>query len=520
MTDKSSKSGVKKTATPSRRQSSSALRPKRPRREDANLSLFPDLPERIQIEKSVSTMGFFSVKSGIPADGKLERTIKVNRNTPEGRVEGKATIAALRATGGFCGIEEQDVYYAILSAVTEAIALGDEIPIPLAFPPGELLRRMGKSDSGVNYERLSRQLKRLAGTTVVSEKSLYRVSTGSWENSDEVFRIIDRVVIKGEKLADGTVSNEHLIWLSSWQIENLQGHHRLVVDYQRYLMLNRPIARAIVPYLQLWLFASRKDGKQSCERVYDQLCELLGITVETMLSRIRAQFGPSCQELQEAGYIKRWEVRQVAGLVRKRYKLVFFHGPAFGDSAEDAEIPPPPPRSEDGVTDDELRAYVDTLTSAGIWDREAHKLARGMTRATLERGLRIVEYARGLEAEGKLENSAAFLAQLLRTDKVEPVTVVDGGRKRRPRTDDAAPPLESFEADNERESIAALAAYRAYEAETDEIVRSLTATQRAEIHSRAVDQMLVEFPQSASWGPKLREKQIDLITRRIVRQTY
>ncbi|MBK6317040.1 MAG: hypothetical protein IPF53_22830 [Blastocatellia bacterium] len=63
----------------------------------------------------------------------MERTVKVSRNTPEGRVDGKATIAAHKATGGFCGIEEQDLYYAILSAITEAVALGDEIPVPIAF---------------------------------------------------------------------------------------------------------------------------------------------------------------------------------------------------------------------------------------------------------------------------------------------------------------------------------------------------------------------------------------------------
>lgn len=510
----------KKAKAGSGQPSGATEKSRRKRREDTSLSLFPDLPERIQIERSVSTMGFFSVKSGIPADGNLERTIKVSRTTEEGRVEGKATIAALKATGGFCGIEEQDVYYAILSAVTEAIALGDEIPVPIAFAPGELLRRMGKSDSGFNYAALAQQLKRLAGTTVVSQKSLYRVATGSLENSDEVFRIIDRLIIKGETLADGTVSNEHLIWLSPWQKENLEGNHRLIVDYQRYLLLSKPIARAIVPYLQLWLFASRKDGKGSCERLYDQLCGLLGITVETIPSRIRSQFGPSCQELKDAGYIRDWEVKQLAGLVKKRYKLVFYHGPAFGPDVEVLEPAPMPPKSEDVLSDDEKIAYVQTLLSAGIWNREAHKLARGLTRVTLTRALRIVEYVRGLESEGKVENSSAFLAQLLRQDRIEPVVITAKSAKRRPGRDPGSSLPEDQDAEIQRNAMAELEAQREYEGVTDEISKTLSASERAEIYAAAVELMFVEYPHAARWGPKLQESQIAIISRRIVRQRY
>jgi hypothetical protein len=493
---------------------------KRARREETNLSLFPYLPERIQIERSVSTMGFFSVKSGIPADGNLERTVKVSRNTPEGRIDGKSTIAAHKATGGFCGIEEQDVYYAILSAITEAVALGDEIPVPIAFSPGELLRRMGKSDSGSNYEALKLQLKRLTGTTVVSEKSIFRASTNTWEDSNEVFRVIDRVVIKGEKLPDGTVSSEHLIWLSSWQIENLQGNHRLIVDYQRYLQLSRPISRAIVPYLQLWLFASRKDGRKFCERLYDQLCELLGITRETMPSRIRSQFGPACEELKAAGYISRWELKELAGLVKKRYKLVFYHGSAFGADVEVLGPEPAPKKSEDALSADEIRAYVETLLAAGIWDREAHKLARGLTRKAMMRGLRIVDHVREREATGELENAAGFLANMLRADKVEPVEVEEQKGKRRPRREVGASLPEILDDEIQREAIAALEAHRAYENETDEIIRSLGPMQKAEIHAQAYERMYEEFPQSAQWAAKQREYQIELNFRRIVRETY
>lgn len=492
---------------------------KKPKRSDETPSLFPDLPERIQVERSITTMGFFSVHSGIPADGNLERTVQLERNTEEGRVDAKATIASLRATGGFPGVEEQDVYYAILSAVTEAMAHGEEIPVPISFSPGELLRRMSKSNSGPNYTALKQQLKRLAGTTVVSEKSVYRSATGRWENSDHVFRIIDALIIKGETLDDGTVSDEHLIWLSPWQVENLIGHHRLMVDYQRYLLLSKPIARAIVPYLQLWLYASKKSGKQRCERYYDKLCELLGITVEKMPSKIRKQLGPPFQELIEAGYISGWSIEQAPGVFKKRYKLVFRHGNAFDDvellgAAEES------PRSDDNLSDDETRSFIATLVAAGVWDREARKLTRGLTREAWGRALQIVEFVREREKDGGLEDPGAFLAHLLRADRAEPVAILSKDRAKRPRAEPGARLPETIDAEIQRQAAAELEAHRVRESETNEIIRSLTPTQKAEIHARAFVEMQRDFPSSNSWVPTVKEQQLEVIFRRLVRELF
>ena len=492
---------------------------KKPKRSDETPSLFPDLPERIQVERSITTMGFFSVHSGIPADGNLERTVQLERNTEEGRVDAKATIASLRATGGFPGVEEQDVYYAILSAVTEAMAHGEEVPVPISFSPGELLRRMGKSNSGPNYTALKQQLKRLAGTTVVSEKSVYRSATGRWENSDHVFRIIDALIIKGETLDDGTVSDEHLIWLSPWQVENLIGHHRLIVDYQRYLLLSKPIARAIVPYLQLWLYASKKSGKQRCERYYDKLCELLGITVEKMPSKIRKQLGPPFQELIEAGYISGWSIEQAPGVFKKRYKLVFRHGNAFDDvellgAAEES------PRSDDNLSDDETRSFIATLVAAGVWDREARKLTRGLTREAWGRALQIVEFVREREKDGGLEDPGAFLAHLLRADRAEPVAILSKDRAKRPRAEPGARLPETIDAEIQRQAAAELEAHRVRESETNEIIRSLTPTQKAEIHARAFVEMQRDFPSSNSWVPTVKEQQLEVIFRRLVRELF
>jgi len=497
------------------------VRPRRPKRDDQTMSLFPDVPDRIQVERSVSTIGFFSIKAGVPADGKLERRVHLSRTTDEGRVEATATIAALEAAGGFPGVEDQDVYYAILSAVTETIMLGEEIPVPLSFPPGELLRRMGKSDAGRNYEQLAMQLRRLAGTTVISDKAVYSARTGTYVTSLDMFRVIDRVEIRGERLEDGTILNEHRIYLSSWQIENLKQNHRLQIDYNRYLKLSRPIARAIAPYLQRWLYASHTSGRDSCERIYDQLCEQLGLTVEKVPSRIRAQFGPACQELIDVGFISRWELVKAASL-KKRYKLVFYHGSAF-DEADAFETAPasPPRRPDDPVSDGELRSFIETLVECGVWDREARKLARGLTREMLDRAMRIIEFSRAKAATGEVTNLAAFASELLRADRLRPVEL-QGDPRHAPekRRDPGAAHSKDMASEINSEALAALAALREYERETDELIRSLTASQKAEANAAAFDRMMSECPTAGTWESSVRDRHLEVTMRRIVREKY
>lgn len=484
-------------------------------------SLFADLPDRIQVEKSVTTMGFFSVRSGIPKDGNLERTVAIERNTESGRVEAKATIAALKATGGFPGVEEQDVYYAILSAVGEAMANGEEIPMPLTFAPGELIRRMGKASSGENYKALAVQLKRLAGTTVVSERSIYRAATKTWEDSDHLFRVIDRVLTKGERKDDGAVAQEHHIWLSSWQIENLRGRHRLMVDYQRYLTLNKPIAKAIIPYLQLWLYASMREGRKRCERLYEPLCKLLDIKVEKNAANIKKQLTGPFRELVEAGYISKWAIESAGGVFAKRFKIVFFHGAAFLDmpellEASSTELDRVPP----SLDKDDARQYAELLVEKGVWAREAQKLARGLTREQWARSLHIVDYVRQRNAAGQIANPGGFLAALLRADRLDPVTLEPTARGRRAADVAVAGASPEFDAEILRDAAAELTRFRAFEAETDAIIHNLAPGEKADLFEEAVKWVARDHPTSSNWSPELREKQQQVYFRRLVRQRY
>lgn len=476
-------------------------------------------PERIRVEKSLATLGFFSVRGGIPRDKSSERTLTLKRTIGGEMIDVSATIIASKKFG-FPRTSDQDCYFAILSYVSEAVTRGARIPARLELSPAELLRRQGKTLSGDNYEDLENQLLRLATTTIVSESAIWNAGKKQW--SKDVFRVFDRVLLKGEELEDGTTARRHCIWLSSWQIENLKNGYLLLIDYEKYSRLRNEISRALVPLLQVWLFASRRTGK--FEKLYEDMAKILDIKVEQFPADIKKQLGPSLDELVREGYIREWSIERAASLGAKRYKIVFHHSKAFLNEIErraKAQLALPDiddldgAGDEDAISDDEAHRFGDDLIAEGVHPAVARKHARGATRAQLDRASRIVEYFRSSIDHRKLANPPAFLMSLLKADLVAPVefrasaAAGDAGAR-------ATNP--AFDEEIERRAVEELAAMRAYESETDEMMSALLPLELAEFNDRAERLLDEHYPSNHTWSPEARQRQLRVILRRLVRE--
>ena len=86
--------------------------------------------------------------------------------------------------------------------------------------------------------------------------------------------------------------------------EKIAGHYinhnfLLPIDLETYRKLKNHISKALVPLLQVWLFASHKAG--SFEKRYDELCEILNLQKYKAPSLITRQFKPSLDELTTHG---------------------------------------------------------------------------------------------------------------------------------------------------------------------------------------------------------------------------
>ena len=139
------------------------------------------------------------------------------------------------------------------------------------------------------------------------------------------FRVFERAVSLGKELPDGKTADKNYVWFSDWQLQNINSNHLLPIDIEAYRKLKNHIAKALVPLLQVWLYATRDEGV--FEKRYDELCDFLNIQRYRYLSLIRRTLGPSLDELKEFGYLADWQIEKTSD--KQNYKILFYHGDKF-----------------------------------------------------------------------------------------------------------------------------------------------------------------------------------------------
>jgi len=303
------------------------LRPPQEDREQLVLAVSPPAARTIvRVEKNVNTFGFFT-----PSSRKLRgasKTVSLQVRTDDGqRVQARATIYPA-ADLGLPTTADQDKYFAFQKIVEQTRREQGIVTNPVRFSSSALLDILGMTDGGRNYREIWEWLRRMTLTGVESEGIVY--FSGRKKYARDLFHVFQRSVAVGEVLEDGTMAEENFVWLSEWQLENVNGRYTLPIDYDIYKTLQSHIAKAFVPLLQIWFYASRRD--QCAERKYSDLCSLLGLKRFNALSRIRQQLGPSLDELREKGIVASWEVMKTTD--EADYKLCLWAGRAFVSAAD------------------------------------------------------------------------------------------------------------------------------------------------------------------------------------------
>jgi hypothetical protein len=282
--------------------------------------------EFVKIEKNLTALGFFSSASKKSLRN-MTKVVSFNQIIDGRRVEAKVTIAPI-VDGELPTTADQDKYIALLKLIEEKRKETGTVSNPVAFTSYELMQMLGVADSGVHYAEIENWLRKMTTTSVISEGAVYLADKKVW--ATDVFHVFSRAVSVGQQLEDGTTSDKNYVWLSPWQLENIKNFHQVSIDFDTYRKLKNHIAKALVPLLQIWLYASRNDGV--FEKRYEELCQYLNIKQYGPISLIKKQLAPSLDELTSSGYLASWAVEQTsAQLVKKNvsYKIVFHHGPKF-----------------------------------------------------------------------------------------------------------------------------------------------------------------------------------------------
>ena len=399
------------------------------------------LPSRefTKVEKNLASLGFFTPSSKRIRDVKA-KTITFTRVDDGKKIEVQATIVP-STIYGLPVTADQDKYLGLQKLITDTQQRQGTVANPIAFTSAELLKVLQQNrNSGKNYKEISNWLDLMASTTIISQGVVYLAGRKRWAR--DRFRVFDRAISLGQELPDGGVADKNYIWLSEWQLENINNNHLLPIDLETYRKLKNHIAKALVPLLQVWLYASRQEG--SFTKRYEELCQILQIRQYKRRSDIRRKFGTSLDELKAHGYLADWKIERTRD--RKNYKVVFYHGEKFHRdrrsrlNQKDQTVPIPATAPAPSLDDAETKSPVapellEELKKRGVSERQAEKvlsnLAPGQSAMDqLEWG----DHQISVAEPGKIKNPPGFYISLLR-DNIQPPPTFESTRWQKERAE-------------------------------------------------------------------------------------
>ena len=378
-------------------------------------ALAKDPKDFVKIEKNLNTLGFFTPAKHRGTKSR-EKVVFFRRELNGKTIEAQATILP-SAKYGLPTTADLDKYLAFHKLLEQIRNRVGEICNPVGFTSTQLLTVLGIKDAGNNYQDIHEWLQRMTLTGINSKGTVYMARRKMWVS--DTFHVFDRVVTMGSTLPDGKVADRNYVWLSDWQLENINSNYLLPIDLETYRKLRNQIAKIMVPLLQVWLYASRAEGR--FEKRYPELCEILDIVCHKHLSLIRRQLEPSLGELTEHGYLAAWAIQPTAD--GREYKLVATHGEKF---YRDQKI-----RSGGvaGQIDAGSIPLLKQLTERGINEVQAHRLLRSLPadQPILDQ----LEYGDYLvwKSRAAIKNAPGFYVYLLRHNILPPETFETSSRK-------------------------------------------------------------------------------------------
>lgn len=376
-----------------------------------NLALIPVVPvvavDLIRFEKNLLQMGFFGAhdtRHSVQSSRRIEQLVSRNGQ----RIKVAAEFRGSHELG-LPSTSDRDKYIAFTKIAMEQKLSNGRIENPVRFTGYRLLRELGLTLSGENYEDINRWGQRMADTTITSEQVIYMAARKKYANKTvHVFRSFQRT---GHSDNDGSGRSESFeVVLEDWLLENLNESFVVPEDFTAYRSLRRPTAKGIFGYLHLWFHASHG---RAVEKDYAELCMLLNIPAYRHASKIRETMGRSLNELRDVGYLSEWDLKPMT--TREGYKLVLFPGEQLARvlalslrKQVDAGLP------ASGGTDDArqepvLSSVSEKLQARGISRTKAVELAEKFSAETILDQLEYAEHVLAHDRRGKLDNPAGFI---------------------------------------------------------------------------------------------------------------
>src|SRR5205085_6083994 len=210
----------------------------------------------IQTEKDIVQVGFFTpTRKGLKET--REKVVRLMSPGSTGQAVERSIKIVTGGNYGLPGTGDLDKWLAFQKLVTDIKRERGFVSNPISFTTAELLILLGvHKDSGKNYKMVEEWLDRMCATSIESEGS--GIFSGKRKFAKQRgLRVFDRAVSVGRELDGGEIAAKNFVWLSPWQLENINNNVVIPVDFALYLSLENPIAKTLLPLLQIWFYATR-----------------------------------------------------------------------------------------------------------------------------------------------------------------------------------------------------------------------------------------------------------------------
>lgn len=319
----------------------------------------------IKLEKNLNYISFFSPSKSKrgksnPQAAPRVRTITYPPKEIDGKIVQPRTTIKPDAQLGLPTTADRDKYMAFMKIVTDRKAKLGQVQNPIGFTTYELLKNLGLTDAGFHYEEVNQFLERMVSTTIKSEYAVYFHNTKRF--AKDIFHVFNRAVLTGQEMPDGTVAQMNYVFLSDWQLENINTNYTFPIDFNSYRQLKRDIAKALFGHLHTWFYGSR--GKP-VERKYSDLCELLDIQRWPHISKAKQILQPPLDELIRIRYFQSWDLVHTSD--GSDFKLIMAPGEAI------LRITRPRLSAANPVQDPVMEELVKALADRGVREADARR---------------------------------------------------------------------------------------------------------------------------------------------------
>jgi len=381
----------------------------------------------IRFEKNLLQMGFFGAhdtRHTTQSSRRIEQWV-----TREGGQKIKVA-AEFRASQefGLPSTSDRDKYIAFMRIAMRQKARLGGLENPVRFTGYQLLKELGLSYSGENYQDINRWGQRMADTTITSEQVIYLAARKKYANKTvHVFRSFTRA---GQSNMDDTGRTEAFeVVLEDWLLENLNQSYVVPEDFNAYRRLKRPTGKGVFGYLHLWFHASRG---RIVEKDYTELCVLLNIPAYKHVSKIRETMGKSLDELTSIGYLAKWDVRPM--VTKSGYKLLLDPGVevlrvlAISQKKQPTDAAIEPEASDE--PDVGLQEVLQALCERGITPTKAETIVRRHKSDTVVDVIEYAEFLISRDKHNKIQNPAGFIIYAIESGLSVPTNFVTSRRRR------------------------------------------------------------------------------------------